>query len=981
MSKNLRAAFFIFFISLFLLASLNLAKAEDIEDLAGILRQRIQELQEQIVQLQSELNRITGELVKVEEAIEFSKTMVKGTRGGEVENLQKFLSKHPDVYPEGLVTGYFGSLTEAAVKRFQEKYANEILKPLGFIEGTGVVGNRTLEKLNEVARATPAVPAIPATPAVPGVSPAIPAVPATPALPATPAAATTTPVIDTTLPTISNISANNITSSGAAIIWTTNEAADSQVEYGITMSYGNLTGLDASLVISHLVSLSNLQANTTYHYRVKSKDAAGNLAVSYDYAFTTGASVQTSGIPSVISNVTLGWYKGGSFSNSIYQLAMSFEDSSNASSVQSYRVYLKKPGETTYSLAATFNNPASILATSAGGCTEKIKSNGWQLRYCSNNGYWQAFDQSGPATNYPIGEYSFYIAVTDASGNEVVTSSIAKNIVLDRTIGLSPVGQISSTTPAFRWTVASGWSTNIIYALSIYDASNTLVWWKQFSVDKNVTEAEGIYAGPALVPGKTYAFYLWGEGQTAGNERAFTMSAGNQTFTVSQQPSSVTVISPNGGECRAGIFPITWSSPLGSEVSYWNLSYSIDNGASFGPPVYGGSDYNVRSHYWALADNVDSNQSLIKVQAYTSNYTSLGFDVSDNIFSLKSTCPGGTAPAAPTNLTATPQTYSDGALGILLRWTDNSDNELGFATYMRVQGSSDWGSPSFNTWPIMEYVRLQAGTTYEFKVRAGNQYGYSADSNIVIATVGATPKVTVISPNGGECRAGIFPITWSSPLGSEVAYWDLSYSIDNGASFWYVMWYHSYGIRSYNWASTDVVARSDANSDQALIKIKARGAGFPNGVVLGEDTSDNVFSIKSICPGGTAPAAPTNLTATPKTYSNGTQAVTIRWTDNSDNELGFATYKRAQDSSKWDNPSITMGTAMEYQGFQAGTTYEFKVRSGNQYGYSADSDIITAMAGTATTTAMFISPEDQLADISSAIAKLAEKIKELLINN
>ena len=66
MSKNLRAAFFIFFISLFLLASLNLAKAEDIEDLAGILRQRIQELQEQIAQLQREPNKIQGKWFKVE---------------------------------------------------------------------------------------------------------------------------------------------------------------------------------------------------------------------------------------------------------------------------------------------------------------------------------------------------------------------------------------------------------------------------------------------------------------------------------------------------------------------------------------------------------------------------------------------------------------------------------------------------------------------------------------------------------------------------------------------------------------------------------------------------------------------------------------------------------------------------------------------------------------------------------------------------
>ena len=68
---------------------------------------------------------------------------------------------------------------------------------------------------------------------------------------------------------------------------------------------------------------------------------------------------------------------------------------------------------------------------------------------------------------------------------------------------------------------------------------------------------------------------------------------------------------------------------------------------------------------------------------------------------------------------------------------------------------------------------------------------------------------------------------------------------------------------------------------------------------------------------------------------------------------------------------------MEYQGLQTGTIYEFKARAGNQYGYSADSDIITATAGTATTTTMFISQENQLADISSAIAQLAEKIKEL----
>ena len=55
-----------------------------------------------------------------------------------------------DVYPEGLVTGNFLSLTKAAVIRFQEKYAPEILAPLGLEKGTGYVGLMTRNKINSL---------------------------------------------------------------------------------------------------------------------------------------------------------------------------------------------------------------------------------------------------------------------------------------------------------------------------------------------------------------------------------------------------------------------------------------------------------------------------------------------------------------------------------------------------------------------------------------------------------------------------------------------------------------------------------------------------------------------------------------------------------------------------------------------------------------------------------------------------------------
>ncbi len=71
-------------------------------------------------------------------------------RGKEVANLQTLLAKDKSIYPEGIITGYFGQLTKQAVIRFQEKYAADILIPNGLAKGTGIVGPATLKKLNEV---------------------------------------------------------------------------------------------------------------------------------------------------------------------------------------------------------------------------------------------------------------------------------------------------------------------------------------------------------------------------------------------------------------------------------------------------------------------------------------------------------------------------------------------------------------------------------------------------------------------------------------------------------------------------------------------------------------------------------------------------------------------------------------------------------------------------------------------------------------
>ncbi len=107
---------------------------------------------------------------------------------------------------------------------------------------------------------------------------------------------TFTATADSTAPTISNVTTAVISDTSVSIVWDTNELSTSQIEYGATDSYGSETTLDSTLTIQHSVKLSGLTANTSYHYRVKSKDAANNTATSSDYNFTT----QTSGGETII---------------------------------------------------------------------------------------------------------------------------------------------------------------------------------------------------------------------------------------------------------------------------------------------------------------------------------------------------------------------------------------------------------------------------------------------------------------------------------------------------------------------------------------------------------------------------------------------------------------------------------------------------------------------------------------------------------
>ncbi|MDQ5962829.1 MAG: hypothetical protein QG653_636, partial [Patescibacteria group bacterium] len=178
-----------------------------------------------------------------------------GNKGTQVVDLQTFLAANPSIYREGFVTGYYGPLTEKAVKNFQSFYG---------ISPVGRVGPITVAKINELIMQ-----------GLWGFSGGV--------------------DNNTRLKAPMFTSVNsNIGRNSATFIWSTDEIATARIFYDrdpVKMNWGDidssgltsLSGLvvngDGQLSNTQTLTVNNLQPNTVYHYIIVSTDVDGNVSV------------------------------------------------------------------------------------------------------------------------------------------------------------------------------------------------------------------------------------------------------------------------------------------------------------------------------------------------------------------------------------------------------------------------------------------------------------------------------------------------------------------------------------------------------------------------------------------------------------------------------------------------------------------------------------------------------------------------------
>ncbi len=184
-----------------------------------------------------------------------------GSTGPDVTELQMYLSSSPNLYPAKLVTGYFGLLTQAGVQMFQTEQ-NIVSSGSPATTGYGRVGPMTMARINTLN-------------------------------------GNSQPISSNQAPVMSLVTVNSSQTS-ATLSWTTSEQSRGQVFYDTiilvsseapgTQQQPYTSGAwvyENSFSFSHAINLTNLRANTTYHFLVRSTDVEGNVTTIPQATFTT----------------------------------------------------------------------------------------------------------------------------------------------------------------------------------------------------------------------------------------------------------------------------------------------------------------------------------------------------------------------------------------------------------------------------------------------------------------------------------------------------------------------------------------------------------------------------------------------------------------------------------------------------------------------------------------------------------------------
>ncbi|HYR91037.1 MAG TPA: fibronectin type III domain-containing protein [Terriglobia bacterium] len=492
---------------------------------------------------------------------------------------------------------------------------------------------------------------------------------------------TTAVTTDTVAPSVpSNLTATVASTTQINLTWTASTDNDAVAGYQLERCQGVSCATFAQIATPATATYSDsgLTTGTSFSYRVRATDAAGNLS---GYSNTASAVTTDTVPPSVPSNLT-----------------------------------------------ATAASTTQINLTWI-AATDNIAVSGYRLERCQGAGCTTFAQIAAPTTTTysdtgltPSTAYSYRVRATDAAGNLSGYSNTASATTTDTVAPSAPSSLTTTVVSATRIDLSWAASTDNVgvtgYRVERCQGANCTTF------AQIATPIATTYSNTGLTAGTSYSYRVRAV-DAAGNLSAYSNTASAIASAPPTAPASLTATASGGTQIN-----LNWTASTSSAgVSDYRVERCQGTGCSNFTQV-------ATSTTTSYADGglTPATRYFYRVRARDTNNTLSGYSNTAN-----ATTTDTIAPSAPSSLAAT----SASSTQINLTWTASTDNVA--VTGYRVERCQGAGCSIFTqtaTPATTSYgdTGLAAATSYSYRVRAadaaGNPGGYS---NVATATTQITP--------------------------------------------------------------------------------------------------------------------------------------------------------------------------------------------------------------------------------------------------
>jgi phosphodiesterase/alkaline phosphatase D-like protein len=697
--------------------------------------------------------------------------------------------------------------------------------------------------------------------------------------------------LDSTPPQILTGPTATPSANSATIVWTTDEAADSYVEYGLDNSYGAIFG-SAVLGTDHSVTLpATLSSSTLYHFRVKTKDASNNLTISDDDTFATNDGGDIT--PPVISAVT-------ESSITSTSATITFTTDENSSSYIDY-------GTTQNVYTKTTGNSSDTTTNHTVNLTNLTPNTTYYYRV-------RSVDSSGnEATDANSGNYSFLTI-----NSPTITNPTATNV--------------TDTSATITYTTSSN-----AYGFVDYGTTNT--YGQVRGDDANVHTAQSIQL-LGLTPGTTY-HYRPRIKDIYGN---YTFDATDHTFqTVSSDApvlQSLTSTTADGiyGPASSINITATYNQTLATNSS---IVVTLNTGAQLTLTTI--DDTKLTGTYTVGATGSNQNTNALTVStialqnvcnANTNCLTGTTIP-GENIQTHSTIIVDTTAPVfsdiAPDNLgNITSLTTSSS-----LSYTLSENINTGSITITRTSGATDSSSPhvctltntalnqgahaNFNMTSCQEGApTLVTGTSYTISFNGtdiATNIAETVEKTGITYGLDLTPPQITVGPTATP-SANSATITWTT---NEPADSYVEYGLDN-----------SYGAIFGNTilGTAHSITLPATLSGNTLYHFRVKTKDASNNLTTSDDDTFTTTDGDDITPPIISLVSSTSITST---------TATITWTtdENSSSYIDYGTTQNVYTKTTGNSSDNTTTHTVNLTNLTPNTTYYYRVRSVDASGNEA----------------------------------------------